>query len=343
MKELDFCLNAGKFSYMKVLVTGATGFTGEKLSHYLMDQGLDVRILIRNPQKAKDFSQKIERVPGDVTNIDSLTAACKDVDGVFHLAGVVGYSKAQRQEMERVNIGGTKNLLLAMQANKVKKILHFSSVVAVGASPTPTPLNEDSPYNMHHFNLGYFETKRTAEELVLSAHKSGFIDAVVVNPSTIYGYGDAQKGSRSAQIKVAQGRFPFYPPGGANIIAVEDLCQATLAAFQKGRSGERYILSGENLTIREIFSMIAKEARVEPPKIPLGRLALLSLGKIGDIAEFFGARGPINTENARVSILYHWFDNAKAKKELGLNPRPPHLAIQKSVQWMRDHNLIKSE
>jgi dihydroflavonol-4-reductase len=326
---------------MKVLVTGATGFTGEKLSNYLLDQGLDVRILVRSPQKAKNFSDKIEKVPGDVTNSDSLISATRGVDGVFHLAGVVGYSKSQRSEMEKVNVGGTKNLLHALQINKVPRLLHFSSVVAVGASKEQRFLNEESAYNMHSYNLGYFETKREAEELVLSANKSGFVDAVVVNPSTIYGYGDAQKGSRSVQVKVAQGKFPFYTPGGANIIAVEDVCEATLKAFQKGRSGERYILSGENLTIKNIFEMIAKEAGVEPPKISLNKAALLTIGKVGDLLEKVGKKGPLNSENAWVSVMYHWFDNGKAKRELQLNPRPAKLAIQNSVQWMRDKKLIK--
>lgn len=327
---------------MKVLITGATGFVGQKLVEYLSAQGLDIRVLVRDPAKAKEFSSKIEIFRGDVTEIESLYKATKDIDSVFHLAGVVGYSRAQRKIMEDVNVQGTQNVIDAMEKNKVRKILHFSSVVAVGASFTPTPINEDIDFNLHHLNLGYFETKLAAEIKVKNAFKQGKFDAVIVNPSTIYGYGDATKGSRKFQIKAAQGKLPVYPPGGVNVIAVEDICECTLKAWKIGRSGERYILSGENLTLKSLFELIAKEANVEPPKIPLPKNFLLAAGKIGDLMEKINRKGPMNSENAWTSVLYHWFDNSKAKRELQLNPKPAKFAIQNSVQWMRDHKLINT-
>ncbi|MES2769369.1 MAG: NAD-dependent epimerase/dehydratase family protein [Bdellovibrionota bacterium] len=327
---------------MKVLVTGATGFVGQNLVNYLLEQGLDVRVLIRDPSKATSFSKKIEIVKGDVTNLDSLIQATKDIESVFHLAGVIGYTKTQRKEMDRVNIGGTENVIQAVEKNKVKKLLHFSSVVAIGASFDKKPLNEESPYNVHHLDLGYFETKHEAEKKVKAAFDQGRIDTVIVNPSTIYGYGDATKGSRGFQIKVAQGKIPVYPPGGVNVISIEDICEATLKALHIGRSGERYILSGENLLLKEVFEIIAKEANVEPPKIPLGKSVLMAIGKTGDLLEKIGKKGPMNSENAWTSSLYHWFDNSKAKRELQLNPKPAKFAIHNSVQWMKDHKLIKS-
>jgi len=327
---------------MKVLVTGATGFVGQNLVNYLLEQGLDVRVIVRDPAKASSFSKKVEIQKGDVTDLDSLIKSTKDIDSVFHLAGVIGYSKAQRKEMDRVNIGGTENVITAMEKNNVKKLLHFSSVVAVGASFDKKPLNEDSKFNVHHLNLGYFETKHESEKIVKAAFEQGRIDAVMVNPSTIYGYGDATKGSRKFQVKVAQGKIPFYPTGGVNVISVEDVCEASVNAWKKGRSGERYILAGENLLIKDVFEMIAKEANVEPPKIPMGRAILLAAGKTGDLLEKIGKKGPINTENAWTSTLYHWFDNSKAKRELQLNPKPAKFAIHNSVQWMKDHKLIKS-
>jgi len=325
---------------MKVLVTGATGFVGEKLAHYLVDQGLDVHILVRSMNKTKNFSPKIKKIEGDVTNPEHISKATKDADGVFHLAGLVGYSKEQRAEMEQINVKGTRYVVDAVKQNKVKRLLHFSSVVAIGSSFDKTPLNENSPYNISHLHMGYSETKKAAEDLVMAEVKNGSIDAVAVNPSTIYGYGDATKGSRKVQIKVAQGKFPFNVPGGVSIIAVEDVCEATFNAFKNGRSGERYILSGENLLLKDVFEIIAKEAGVEPPKLFLNKTALLALGFVGDTLEKFGLRGPLSTENAWNSILYHWYDNSKAKRELQLNPRPAKMAIHNSVQWMKDTGLL---
>lgn len=327
---------------MKVLITGATGFVGLKLVEYLSAQGLDVRVLVRDVNKAKEFSPKVEIYKGDVTEIESLYKATQDIDSVFHLAGVVGYTKAQRKEMDRVNVQGTQNVIDAMEKNKVRKILHFSSVVAVGSSFTPTPMNEDSEFNLHHLNLGYFETKLEAEKRVKSAFKQGKFDAVIVNPSTIYGYGDATKGSRKFQIKAAQGKLPVCPPGGVNVIAVEDVCECTLKAWKSGRSGERYILSGENLTLKTLFTMIAKEANVPPPKLELPKNLLLAVGKAGDLLEKINLKGPMSSENAWTSVLYHWFDNSKAKRELQLNPKPATFAIHNSIRWMRDNKLINT-
>lgn len=327
---------------MKVLVTGATGFVGQKLIDYLLEQGLDVRAIVRNPTKAEALNKRVEVVKGDVTDLDSLVQSTKNIDSVFHLAGVVGYSKAQRTEMERVNVQGTQNVIDAMTKNKVQKLLHFSSVVAVGASFTPESLNEESPFNLHHLDLGYFETKLAAEIKVKEAYKQGKIDTVIVNPSTIYGYGDATKGSRKFQIKAAQGKLPVYPPGGVNVISIEDICECTYRAWKSGRSGERYILSGENLTLKKLFEIIAEEAKVEPPKISLNKNFLLALGKVGDFLEKFDKKGLMNSENAWTSSLYHWFDNSKAKRELQLDPKPAKFAIRNSIQWMRDNKIINT-
>lgn len=327
---------------MKALVTGATGFVGSWLTQKLLSLGYDVSVLCRSPQPKFSFSaDKIKIHVGDVSSPLTLSTALKDIDVCFHLAGLVGYSKAMREEMYKTNVLGTKNVLNACQTASVKKLIYMSSVVAVGASfDGLEPLNENSRFNLHHLDLGYFETKHEAENLVIQATRAGKIDAIILNPSTIYGPGDATKGSRSTQIKVAKGKFPFYTPGGVNVIHIDDVVEALCAAVTKGRSGERYILCGENLKIHELFQFIADSAGVSAPKIYLPKPLLLALGKLGDALESFGQKGPINSENAWASVLYHWFDNSKAKRELGLQPRSAKLAISDSVQWMKDNSII---
>lgn len=326
---------------MKVLVTGASGFVGHWLVEKLLQDGVDVCILRRKLGDDGFKNGSPEVLLGDVIHPTSLSAACQDVHTVFHLAGHVGYSRRERPVMEKVNVTGTANMIQAAALNKVKRFVYMSSVVAVGASfDGEKPLNEDSEYNVSHLDLGYFETKRKAEILVRDAVKRGLIDAVILNPSTIYGAGDAKKGSRKVQLKVAQGKFPFYPSGGVNVIAVEDVVAATLTAWQKGRTGERYILSGENLTIKQVFELIAEAGGVSPPRIPLPGFITRALGKIGDSMEERNRKWPLNSENAWTSILYHWFDNKKARAELGLNPIPAKTAIENSVTWSRENGLL---
>ena len=327
---------------MKVVVTGAHGFLGSWLTRELVKAGYDVHILARPTSDLSDLSGlPYKKLIGDVTDPTSLEKAFVDAKGVFHLAGVVAYKHEDRELMEKVNVQGTANVVNAAAKSKVPKLLHLSSVVAVGASKKPDQiLNEDSPYTIGDLNLGYFETKRRAEEIVKNATAKGAFESIIVNPSTIYGAGDAKKGSRSVQVKVAQEKFPFYTPGGASIVGVEDVIDGIMKAWDKGRSGERYILSHENWTVKELFTAIAEEAGVEPPTMKLPSPVLHTLGYITDALRPLGIKGPVSRENAWTSTMFHWFDNSKARRELGFNPRPAREAIKKSVGWMREHGLL---
>ena len=182
---------------MKVIVTGANGFLGAWLTGRLLAEGHEVTALVR---KNSDLSELEDKKPhyayGDVTNKESLQQAFKEQDIVFHLAGVVAYKKSARPLMEKVNVEGTRNVVDVCAELKVPQLLHVSSVVAIGASIKPVVLNENSAYKISRLNLGYFETKKTAEEIVIKATHEKRINAVCVNPATIYGFGDAKKGSR---------------------------------------------------------------------------------------------------------------------------------------------------
>lgn len=327
---------------MKVLVTGATGFLGSWLTRGLVTADLDVRVLCRPSSDLSDLQGlKFETAHGDVTDLESVRKATKGVDSVFHLAGVIAYTKSERAKMDLVNITGTEFVIQACIENDIRKLVHMSSVVAVGASlDGKRPLDENSPFNLSHWNLGYSETKRRGEELVANAVRSKKIDAVILNPATVYGGGDAKKGSRKTQLKVAQGRFPFYTPGGVNIVSVDDVVEATIKAWQIGKSGERYILGGENVTIKKLFQLVAKASGVEPPKLYMPKTVLTTLGKFGDLLESRGKKTSFNSEAARMAVLYHWFDSSKAQRELGLKSTPAEISIGNSVAWIKKQGLL---
>ncbi len=326
---------------MAILVTGATGFVGSWLVRKLCQQGERVHILCHQSSRLDEFKDlDLVSVRGDIRDATSLQKACLDVDTVFHLAGVIGYSKAMRPIMEAVNVQGTRNMIEALRGSD-KRLIYMSSVVAVGASTHPEALNENSPYTVSHLNLGYFETKRTAEQLVIESCRAGQLNATILNPSTIYGAGDARKGSRKIQIKVARGKFPFYTSGGVSVVSIHDVVDAMLKARDAGRIGERYILSGENITIKDLFERIAALNNVHAPAIFLPNAIVRSIGFFGDLLEDLGQKGPLNSENAWTSILYHWFDNKKARAELGFNPRPAQEALRESVEWMKHNGIFK--
>ncbi|MFK8136894.1 MAG: NAD-dependent epimerase/dehydratase family protein [Bdellovibrionales bacterium] len=326
---------------MKALVTGATGFLGGWLCKELIHRGYEVRILRRQNSDLSDIEDlKLEHYIGDVTDRGSVFEAVMGMDIVFHLAGVIAYEPEKRNLMEKVNVGGTQNVVDACLKNKTAKLLHLSSVVAIGASFSAGVMTEESDFNLNHLNLGYFYTKRQAEEIVMAAVVNDSLPAYIVNPSTIYGAGDAKKGSRKTQLKVAKAKFPLYPVGGVNVVAVEDVIQGIFLALEKGKPGRRYILSGENLMIRDLFIMIAEEAGVEAPKIPLHPPVIKMIGRIGDLVDRFGLKAPIKYENALVASMYHWFDNKRARVELGFQPKKARKAIANSVKWIKENGLL---
>lgn len=326
----------------KALVTGANGFLGSWIVRKLLDEGLDVRIIHRPKSDLSELDGlAVEKFIGDVTDLSSLQKAVQGVDHVFHAAAVIGYKRSDRDMMERVNVTGTANVVKALRNSSVQSLLYVSSVVAVGASlDGKRPLKESDIYNMKPFNFGYFETKHDAERLVLDFCRNTKFKTVIVNPSTVYGPGDAKKGSRKVQVKVAQGCFKFYTGGGVSIVHVDDVVNGIWSAFKKGRSGERYILSGENITIQQLFTQIAQLAGAQPPKTFLPNPVVKTIGKVSDVLESFGLKGPLNSESAYNSILYHWFDHSKAKAELGFKPRPAKEALAASVNWMKEHKII---
>jgi len=321
---------------MKALVTGANGFLGSWLCKRLLEEGYDVTALIRKNSDLSEIDHlKLKYAYGDVTDKPSLQTAFKNQEYIFHLAGVVAYAKHQRQLMNKVNVEGTQNVVDILIEQQSAKLLNLSSVVAIGSSFKPEILNENSDYLISDLNLGYFETKRIAENIVTRAAKNNLIHAINVNPSTIYGFGDAKKGSRKNQIKVAQGKLPFYTRGGVNVVSVEDVCDGIIQAIQSGHSGERYILSSDNMTIKDLFSKIAYFAGVKAPSIYLPFWLLKILGHIGDIRQ----KG-LTTENAYTSSMFHWFDCHKAKQNLGFKPKSSDIAIENSVRWMKDNGYL---
>lgn len=327
---------------MKVVVTGANGFLGSWVVKGLAATGVDVHALVRPTSDLSELEgARYKILHGDVTDLESLRKSFHGADTVFHLAGVIAYRRSQRAAMERVNVEGTRNIIEACRENKVRRLVHLSSVTAIGAGFSPQQvLDENSPYNVAHLHLGYFDTKKDAEVLVKEACKRGDVDAVILNPSTIYGFGDARKGSRSNQIKVAQGRMKFYTSGGVSVVAAEDAVAGILSAWQKGRTGERYILSGENILIRDLFAMIADVAGQKAPSIQMPSPVLFTLGFLGDLGDRVGWSKLPSMENAWTATMYHWFKNDKARRELGFQPRPARQAIENSVAWMKEAGLL---
>lgn len=333
----------------KVFVTGGTGFLGSHLLEHLIKlDDVKIKSLYRSEKslnalfsdvEAIKNSKKIDWVKGDLFSKD---LSLDDIDVVYHLAGFVGYQEEDREMMEKVNVDGTRNLLNKVVAsNKKPKFIHLSSVVAVGAGFNQDMiLNEKSKYNVSEFNLGYFETKKKAEDIVFSYAKEHDFFAVCLNPSTIYGPRDMKKSSRKGQLSMARGRLNFYPEGGVSIVHVKDVCESLLKAPDIGVSGERYILSGDNITIYKLLKEIADLTKHKPPKFKLSKWLLLSLGFIGTFLAKIKINTGLSYEKMKVVTMYHWFDSNKAQSALEFSPTPYRLCLKDSLEWAKKEGML---
>lgn len=327
----------------KVLVTGATGFIGTHLVKALVKSNYSVFILHRassNLEAFLNFGSKINYILGDVSDKKSVEQAVESCDYVFHLAGLISSSRKDKSLMEKINVQGTRNIISACVKFSVQRLIYISSVVTVGASVEPAVLNEESVYEDDLNKLSYFDTKKRAEDLVCFAIKNQNLPAIILNPSTVYGEADVKKPSRKLQKLAAQGHLPFYTQGGVSVVGIKAVVEAMLNSINMGRVGERYILSGENISIKELLKCISSLAGSKPPFVKVPQIIFYILGVLGDLLSYLGLSFPFTVEKVKVASLYHWFDSSKAQKELNFKPGLAKEAIAESIAWSKQNRFI---
>jgi dihydroflavonol-4-reductase len=330
----------------KIFITGATGFLGSNLARRLAEGGDDITILVR---KGSDHpflkNLPIKRVEGDVTDLESLKAGIKNMDLVFHCAGVVSYRKSDESLMHRVNVIGTDNVCRASMEEGVKKLLYVSSTAAVGIPKDPAkPADESYPFHKKWLKIPYMHSKKIAEENVLSYADKG-LDIVSANPSTFYGAGDIKVSTGEIFRKISSGVLKSAPPGGNGVIAVEDCVDGIIKAAERGKTGERYILNAENMAFIEIFNFIAESikksgiSRTIPGWAYSPALALANV--MEKILPYAGIEPPFSPELIKISWSYRYFDSSKAKKELGWIPHVPFkLACAEAAEFYKSIGVL---
>ncbi|HUP56764.1 MAG TPA: NAD-dependent epimerase/dehydratase family protein [Bdellovibrionota bacterium] len=322
----------------RVLVTGASGFLGGYLVRALERAGHEVVALVRDTSDLSGLS-RCSLVRGSVTDREALRRAMRDAEAVFHLAGLMSLERSREREVGQVNVAGTWNVVEACLELGVQRLVHVSSVAAVGASASPLHLmNEESSNPLRPFRFPNYEAKAKAEEIVLEAARNRGLDAVVVNPSMIFGAGDAKKEARKGNLLAARGKVKLYPDGGLSVAHVEDVAAGIVAAWKRGRKGERYILGGENISVGQLLGLYAELAGKPAPR---HRLPTWLLRLAASAADVFGLGRTRAYEGAVSATLFHWYDSSKAARELEYKPRPAREAIEQSVGWMRERGWIE--
>ncbi|MEA3335105.1 MAG: SDR family oxidoreductase [Chloroflexota bacterium] len=322
---------------MKALVTGATGFVGANVVEALGRAGWQVRALRRNSSSMEALKGlAYEPVVGDVTDPSSLLKAMAGCDAVFHVAGVTAdYWSQDTTLLYRVNVDGTRNVVEACLASGIERLVFTSSQAALGFSGDESPVDESHQFNLSPGDYPYGHSKHLAEQQVLARVRGG-LDAVIVNPSIVMGPRDATLTNSQIILEVAYGRIPLVPPGGVNVVDACDLADGHLLALEKGRSGEKYLLAGPNVTNLYLASEVARVLAVQPPR---GNLPRFLVGPtalaLDSLARIWPRRLPISGDIIRFGSRFIYADNSKATEQLGFSPSPLTVTIERAVSWLR--------
>jgi nucleoside-diphosphate-sugar epimerase len=315
----------------KLLVTGGTGFLGAYIIKHLVEKGYAVRAIRRRPQLPAfipaHIFDKVEWVPGDVLDPASLEEAMEGVHAVIHSAAIVSFTPADRLAMYQTNVDGTANVVNAAVQKKVSRFVHISSVAALGRTAGGATVTEDREWQDNKINTHYAISKRFAEMEVWRGMGEG-LRTVILNPSTIIGYGDWHTSS-CAIFKSVYDEFPWYTTGINGFVAVHDVAAAAVALMESAVSGERFIINGDNWSFQQLFDSIAGGFHKKKPH----RQATPFLGEIAWRIEkfkamFTGKKPLLTRESARVAQSKTFFDNSKLLKTLpGFSFTPLPVAI----------------
>jgi len=327
---------------MRVAITGASGLLGGNLAAELVAQGHHVIATKRAGSKVGHLDDlPIEWRDADLSGADALTKAFAGADAVFHCAAAVGVQREVTPDMRDTNVTGTQNVIDACITARVKRLVHTSSVVAIGLSTDGKPVDETATWNFDQQGLldAYAITKHQAEDLVHGVRDK--LDAVIVNPTYMFGPRDARPSSGDMIVKIVKRKVPGWTDGYNNFVDVRDVARGMIGAWQKGRRGERYILGGHDMTYREVFERIAKVAGVKPPRfrvpLPLAKL----LGRAGDFIEARGKRPIVNSTQIRYAYTDRFrFASSKAKDELGYTYGPLEPAITDALAWFKTRGMV---
>jgi dihydroflavonol-4-reductase len=323
---------------MLAFVTGATGFVGSHVARVLAEQGADLRLLLRSSSDPKNIEgMKADRVVGDLRDPASLEKGMAGCDVVFHVAADYRLWVRDPDQMYRANVEGTRAILEAARKNGVRRVVYTSSVATMGFTSNGHPSDESSPVSLNNMIGPYKRSKFMAEEVAMNAGQSG-MDVVVVNPSTPVGERDI-KPTPTGRIVVdfLKKKFPAYVDTGLNLVDVTECARGHVAALEKGKTGERYILGGENLTLKEILDKLAAITGLPSPKVRVPYVMALATGVVDEImtGHILKREPRVTIDAVRMGRKKMFVSSSKAERDLGWKTVPVDDALRRAVEWFR--------
>ena len=323
---------------MRCFVTGATGFLGSHVARQLLKRGADLRLLVRSTSRTDNINDlQADRVVGDLRDVESLKRGMNGCEYVFHVAADYRLWAVNGQELYDSNVEGTSNVLQAARESHVRRVVYTSSVATMGFGNNGHMTDESTPVSLAKMIGDYKRSKFMAEQRVIEAARDGQ-NVVIVNPTTPIGERDI-KPTPTGRIVVdfLKRKFPAYVDTGLNLVDVIDCADGHLLAMEKAAPGERYILGGENLTLKQILDKLAAITGLPSPSIRLPYAVAYATGVVDTLVTGkIRQREPrVTLDSVRMGRKKMFVTSAKAGRELGWNPGPVDGALRRAVEWFR--------
>lgn len=328
---------------MKCVVTGATGHIGNVLIRKLLKKGYEIRAFVLQNENTKCIEDlNVEIIYGDVRNLESLKLAFRGADIVFHLAGIIEIGSGNKKLIHEVNVEGTKNVVKACKEEKVKRLLYTSSVHAIKEEPKGEVIKETTIFSKDLVKGSYAKTKAEATQYLLNSVDDS-LEIIIVHPSGVIGpYEYIQSNLGQLIIDCANHKIGAYLEGGYNFVDVRDVADGIVAAAEKGKAGECYILAGHYVSVKQLMKYIEEITNVKAPNFKIARWFAFVTGVLSEGYYKIVKKKPLFTSYAVYTLGTNSnFSSEKAEKELNYHTRDIKVTLEDTIQWFKENGMLK--
>ncbi|HEX7959457.1 MAG TPA: hopanoid-associated sugar epimerase [Terriglobales bacterium] len=328
---------------MRAFVTGATGFIGSHVAELLYSLGADLRLLVRKDSRLENIAHVVaERVPGDLRDPESLRRGMRGCDVVYHVAADYRLWTRNPEDMYQVNVEGTRSIIQAAAEVNVRRVVYTSSVATMGFVGDGTAVTEEDPVSMNEMIGHYKRSKFLAEQVAIDAERKG-APVVIVNPTTPVGERDI-KPTPTGRIIVdfLKRKFPAYVDTGLNLVDVREIARGHVLAMEKARPGERYILGGQNLTLKQLLDKLSTLTGIPSPKFQVPHAVAMGFAAFDQFlaGTILNSEPRATVEAVRMGRKKMFASSAKAERELGYQVVPIESALKRAVDWFQANGYV---
>lgn len=323
----------------KVLITGANGFLGSNLTREMYRLGYEIKIMVRPTADLKAIADiPCEIFTGRLDDAAQVMQAVEGCKVVVHAGCITDQWGVSFEEYEKVNFTGTQHVVRACLHHQVEKLIYVSTANTIGPGSRQQPGTELNGFSLFNANSGYINSKYLAQQYVLEQVERAALPAVVVNPTFMIGPNDVKPSSGKLLLYGVGKRILFHPPGGKNFVHIQDVCRGIINAIDKGKTGDCYLLAGQNLSYREFFRLVDDAQHRKTLLIKIPPLVLKIAGMAGSVlAKLSGRSTRLNYTSAYLLCLQNYYTGRKSERELQLRYTPIKTAVHEAFSWFREN------